>query len=179
MFCFFGGEACEILTPQPGIKPKSPALEGSILTTGLPGKSPQASSCPSITIHLTSLSSRLCGRAGLELGSLTSCFATPEMCNDHQNFSVCGNIIKVNAEDRQLCSGGQHIHFSVEWNACFPLSDSGHLKEPSCSVIDAPFLSLCFLTSKAQTGFCLKGKMPVLSFLSGLINTDSLEERWV
>ena len=104
----------------------------------------------------------------------------PQRCvTTTKTFNVCGNIIKVNTEDRQLCSGGQHIHFSVEWNACFPLSDSGHLKEPSCSVIDAPFLSLCFLTSKAQTGFCLKGKMPVLSFLSGLINTDSLEERWV
>ena len=43
----FGCKACEILAPQPGIKPKPPALEGLVLTTGLPGKSLQAS-CPSI-----------------------------------------------------------------------------------------------------------------------------------
>ena len=30
---------CEILVPQPGIKPKSPELQGKFLTTGLPGKS--------------------------------------------------------------------------------------------------------------------------------------------
>ena len=28
-----------ILDPQPGIEPTSPALEGGLLTTGLPGKS--------------------------------------------------------------------------------------------------------------------------------------------
>ena len=43
-FCFmyfwiFGREACGILTPQPGIKPAPPALEGRVLTTGPPGKS--------------------------------------------------------------------------------------------------------------------------------------------
>ena len=32
-------EACEILAPQPGIEPTSPALEDEVLTTGLPGKS--------------------------------------------------------------------------------------------------------------------------------------------
>ena len=31
--------ACGILVPQPGIEPKSPALEGEFLTTGPPGKS--------------------------------------------------------------------------------------------------------------------------------------------
>ena len=31
--------ACEILVPQPGIEPMSPALEGGFLITGLPGKS--------------------------------------------------------------------------------------------------------------------------------------------
>ena len=39
MFCFFGHEAYGILAPQPGIEPTSPALEGEVLTTGLPGKS--------------------------------------------------------------------------------------------------------------------------------------------
>ena len=90
------------------------------------------------------------GRAGIALGSLASCSVTPETCNCYQSFhNVCGNIIKVNTEDRQLGSGGQCIHFSVEWSACFRLSDFRHLKEPSCSVIDAPFLSLCSLTSKS------------------------------
>ena len=32
--------ACGILAPSPGIKPVSPALKGSFLTTGPPGKSP-------------------------------------------------------------------------------------------------------------------------------------------
>ena len=38
-FVFFGHEACGILAPRPGIKPVPPALEGEVLTTGLPGKS--------------------------------------------------------------------------------------------------------------------------------------------
>ena len=41
MFQIFGHEACEILAPQPGIKPTPPALEGEVLTTGLPGKFPK------------------------------------------------------------------------------------------------------------------------------------------
>ena len=41
MFWFFGHGACGILVPQPGIEP--PALEGEVLTTGPPGKSPQNS----------------------------------------------------------------------------------------------------------------------------------------
>ena len=40
MFWFFGREARGILAPRPGIEPTSPALEGEVLTTGLPGKSP-------------------------------------------------------------------------------------------------------------------------------------------
>ena len=40
MFWFFGHEACGILVPQPGVKPTPPALEGEVLTTGPPGKSP-------------------------------------------------------------------------------------------------------------------------------------------
>ena len=39
MFWFSGCEACGILALWPGIKPAPPALEGKILTTGLPGKS--------------------------------------------------------------------------------------------------------------------------------------------
>ena len=35
----FGHEACKILALRPGIEPLSPALEGKVLTTGLPGKS--------------------------------------------------------------------------------------------------------------------------------------------
>ena len=31
--------SCETLVPQPRIKPTSPALEGEVLATGLPGKS--------------------------------------------------------------------------------------------------------------------------------------------
>ena len=38
---FFGLEACGTLTFWPGIEPTHPALEGEVLTTGLPGKSPQ------------------------------------------------------------------------------------------------------------------------------------------
>ena len=38
-FWFFGHEACGFLAPQPGLKPTSPALEGKVLTNGLPRKS--------------------------------------------------------------------------------------------------------------------------------------------
>ena len=38
MFWCFGREACGILVPWPGIEPTPPALEGEVLTTGLPGK---------------------------------------------------------------------------------------------------------------------------------------------
>ena len=38
-FWFFRREACEILALRPGIEPAPPALEGEVLTTGLPGKS--------------------------------------------------------------------------------------------------------------------------------------------
>ena len=43
---FWGYKACGILTPQPGIKPTPPALEGKVLTTGLPGKSVPGSFWP-------------------------------------------------------------------------------------------------------------------------------------
>ena len=39
MLWFFGQEVCEILTPQPRIKPAPPALEGEALTSGPLGKS--------------------------------------------------------------------------------------------------------------------------------------------
>ena len=39
LFWFLGYEACGISAPQPGIKPTPSALEGEVLTTGLPGKS--------------------------------------------------------------------------------------------------------------------------------------------
>ena len=39
LFCFFGNEACGILTPWPGIKPAPSALEGGLLNTGPPQKS--------------------------------------------------------------------------------------------------------------------------------------------
>ena len=38
-FLFFGHEACENLASQPGMENAAPALEGEVLTTGLPGKS--------------------------------------------------------------------------------------------------------------------------------------------
>ena len=39
----FGHEACGILPPRLGIKPTLPSLEGKVLTTGLPRKSPNIS----------------------------------------------------------------------------------------------------------------------------------------
>lgn len=71
--------------------------------------------------------------------------------------------------------GGSGIHFSIEQRTCFLCSDSTHLKVPSCSVIDAPFLSLCSLISKITNRLLPKDKMLVLSFRSGLVNTDFLE----
>lgn len=37
---FFGQEACGHVVPRPGIELVLPALEGRVLTTGPPGKSP-------------------------------------------------------------------------------------------------------------------------------------------
>ena len=39
-FCFFGPKACGILVPDQKIELAPPALEGEVLTTGPPGKSP-------------------------------------------------------------------------------------------------------------------------------------------
>ena len=39
-FWFFSQEACGVLSSQPGIESEHPSLEGKVLTTGLPGKSP-------------------------------------------------------------------------------------------------------------------------------------------
>ena len=39
-FHFFGCEACGILVSQPGIELAPPVLEGEVLATGLPEKSP-------------------------------------------------------------------------------------------------------------------------------------------
>ena len=39
-FSFLHRKADGILVPRPGIKPTPPALEGELLTTGLPEKSP-------------------------------------------------------------------------------------------------------------------------------------------
>ena len=36
MFWIFGREACNTLAPQSGTKPTHPALEGEVLTTGVP-----------------------------------------------------------------------------------------------------------------------------------------------
>ena len=44
MFWFFGHEACWILVLRPGTQSVPLALEGKVLTTGLPGKSHRASS---------------------------------------------------------------------------------------------------------------------------------------
>ena len=40
MFWSFGHKVCGILAPWPAIEPTTLALEGEVLTTGLPGKSP-------------------------------------------------------------------------------------------------------------------------------------------
>ena len=40
MLWFFGCKVCEIWAPPPGLEPTPPALEGKVLTTELPGKSP-------------------------------------------------------------------------------------------------------------------------------------------
>ena len=37
---FFSHKACGPIVPQPGVKLTPPALEGEVLTTGPPGKSP-------------------------------------------------------------------------------------------------------------------------------------------
>ena len=52
MFWFSGRDARGILAPRPGIEPAPPALKGEVLTTGLPGKSPD----PIIFIHFQGVS---------------------------------------------------------------------------------------------------------------------------
>ena len=44
MFWFFGHELYGILVPWPGIEPAPSALEGEVLSTGLPGESHKSSS---------------------------------------------------------------------------------------------------------------------------------------
>ena len=41
----FGYEACGVLVSQAGLEPTPPALEGQVLTTGLPAKSPRKPLC--------------------------------------------------------------------------------------------------------------------------------------
>ena len=43
LFQLFGPEAYGILAPQPGINPAPSALDGEVLMTGPPGKSPDCS----------------------------------------------------------------------------------------------------------------------------------------
>ena len=53
MFWFSDCEACGILALSPGIKPVSLALEGKVLTSGLPGKSPLFASESSLLLEAT------------------------------------------------------------------------------------------------------------------------------
>ena len=53
IFWFSDCEACGILALSPGIKPVSLALEGKVLTSGLPGKSPLFASESSLLLEAT------------------------------------------------------------------------------------------------------------------------------
>lgn len=104
-----------------------------------------AASCLSLYFPPTWLSLLLTflgGRAGVAPGHLASCFAAPDVRKCSQSFcNVCGNIIKVNAEG---------VSFVVEERALISMLNRVRLlEEPSCSVIDAPFSSLCSLISKS------------------------------
>ena len=71
MFWFFGREACGILAPGPGIEPTPPALEGTVLTTGPPGKSQDFPFSQGWTPLLPGLESAASqGRAPVSLKSL-------------------------------------------------------------------------------------------------------------
>ena len=56
MFWFFGREACEILALWPGVEPTALALEGEVLTTGLPGRSLLLLLCHANSTALAALS---------------------------------------------------------------------------------------------------------------------------
>ena len=83
-FCFkpwpFGHEACGILALKAGIEPSPPAVEGEVLTTRLPGKSPHItffSDCVLIWIKLEGGNSQgiptvRCLWASISLATLTS-----------------------------------------------------------------------------------------------------------
>ena len=63
LFRFFGPEACGVLAPRPGIEPAPAALEGEVLTTGPPGKSPS----------FNFLSVPTCGKVSQPCSLLPSC----------------------------------------------------------------------------------------------------------
>ena len=69
VFLFHVQEACGILAPSPGIKPSPPALEGKVLTTGPPGRSPQVNSCCVTWSHLP----MACGFGGTGPGIRLKC----------------------------------------------------------------------------------------------------------
>ena len=80
VFCFFfHHKSCGIWAPRPGIEPTAPALEGAVLTTGLPGKSP--------VWFVTQASLAPCSR----LGFVTCCQGTAfSMCKHRKHRPDCG-----------------------------------------------------------------------------------------
>ena len=64
MFWCFGHQACGILVPWPGTEPRPPALEGEVLTPGLPGKLP----LPWLLRSLDHVGTLLTGLAFVPLG---------------------------------------------------------------------------------------------------------------
>ena len=68
MFLFFSHEVCGISAPWPGIEPATPVLEGDILTTGSPGKSPFGPILSHFPFHLCVLAAPVSvpGRAVLQ-----------------------------------------------------------------------------------------------------------------
>ena len=55
MFYLFGHKACEILAPRLGIKLAEPAMEGKVLTTRLPGKSPNLNNIFDLTQQIQNM----------------------------------------------------------------------------------------------------------------------------
>ena len=51
MFWLFSQEVWGILAPQPETEPSPPALEGKVLATGLPGKSPRSLPLKEVSHH--------------------------------------------------------------------------------------------------------------------------------
>ena len=132
-FWFFGCEAHGILVPHPGIKPAPPALEGKVLTTGLPRKS-----------HL-SLTFKLFFKIF---------FLSDILCVDCNTWSIFINVIKHSEFISTTLVCGFHFFclFYISSVCCFCLCTS-FLGLPWLSATDWWFKMIGIYSPRVQEAF--------------------------